>query len=271
MWQRFAERARRVVFFAQEEAERRGDKYVSTEHLLLGLVREEDNVASRILEELGIPTGRIRADMERQMAVGDPQTAEDIMLHPRGKRVIDLAHEESRRLQDPHIGTDHLLLGLIREGEGLASRVLTKLGATIDAVRAIVDQQRAPKPPAAKPPSIGELWEAMPPEERLPFQKDQGVPWSQVSPQLRTSISVCLTKKGIFPADNDLVYLSVTDGDNGVKHVRVGVRTVVYSAFTEYPAPPSEGEISDLEPPFKERETPPTTPDGSIDPPNNSH
>ncbi|MCC6730317.1 MAG: ATP-dependent Clp protease ATP-binding subunit [Chthonomonadales bacterium] len=135
MWQRFTERARRVVFFAQEEAGRLGENYVSTEHLLLGLVRENDSVAARILDRLGVSLGRIRSEIERQVARGDGRLGQDMQLTPRAKRVIDLAYDEARQLNNNYIGTEHLLLGLIREGEGLAGRVLAKLGVDLERTR----------------------------------------------------------------------------------------------------------------------------------------
>src|SRR5947209_8857979 len=135
MWQRFTERARRVVFFAQEEAGRLGENYVSTEHLLLGLVRENDSVAARILDRLGVSLGRIRSEIERQVTRGDGRLGQDMQLTPRAKRVIDLAYEEARQLNNNYIGTEHLLLGLVREGDGLGGRVLVKLGADLDRTR----------------------------------------------------------------------------------------------------------------------------------------
>lgn len=135
MWQRFTERARRVVFFAQEEANRLGENYVSTEHLLLGLVRENDSVAARILDRLGVSLSRIRAEVERQVSRGDGRLGQDMQLTPRAKRVIDLAYDEARQLNNNYIGTEHLLLGLIREGDGLAGRVLQKLGVDLERTR----------------------------------------------------------------------------------------------------------------------------------------
>src|SRR5512132_2296020 len=135
MWQRFTERARRVVFFAQEEAGRLGENYVSTEHLLLGLVRESDSVAARILERMGVSLNRIKSEVERQVTRGDGRLGQDMQLTPRAKRVIDLAYDEARQLNNNYIGTEHLLLGLIREGEGLAGRVLAKLGVDLDRTR----------------------------------------------------------------------------------------------------------------------------------------
>ena len=135
MWQRFTERARRVVFFAQEEAGRLGENYVSTEHLLLGLVRENDSVAARILDRMGVSMGRVRSEIERQVTRGDGRLGQDMQLTPRAKRVIDLAYDEARNLNNNYIGTEHLLLGLIREGEGLAGRTLQKLGVDLERTR----------------------------------------------------------------------------------------------------------------------------------------
>jgi len=135
MWQRFTERARKVVFYAQEEAQKFGEGYVSTEHLLLGLVRESDSVAARVLERLGVSLARIRSEVEKQLPRGDARASQDMTLTPRAKRVIDLAYDEARNLNNNYIGTEHLLLGLIREGDGLAGRVLAKLGVELERAR----------------------------------------------------------------------------------------------------------------------------------------
>ena len=135
MWQRFTERARSVVFYAQEEAGNLGENYVSTEHLLLGLVRENDSVAARILDRLGISLRRIRSEIERQVVRGESRVGQDMQLTPRAKRVIDLSYDEARALDNNYIGTEHLLLGLIREGDGVAGKVLTLLGADFEQTR----------------------------------------------------------------------------------------------------------------------------------------
>src|SRR5918998_1575949 len=132
MWHRFTEKARRIVFFAQEEAARLGESYVGTE---LGLLRDQASVAGRILEKLGVSPEQIRADIERQITRGHGNLGQDMQLTPRAKRVIDLAYEEARQLNNNYIGTEHLLLGLIREGDGLAARVLVKLGADLERAR----------------------------------------------------------------------------------------------------------------------------------------
>ena len=148
MWQRFTERARRVVFFAQEEAGRLGENYVSSEHLLLGLVRENDTVAARVLEQVGVSLGRIRSEIERQVARGDGRLGQDMQLTPRAKRVIDLAYDEARQLNNNYIGTEHLLLGLIREAEGLAGRILFNLGVNLEHTRNVVMQLQDAEPGA---------------------------------------------------------------------------------------------------------------------------
>src|SRR6266851_3465573 len=135
MWQRFTERARQVVFFAQEEAARLGENYVGTEHLLLGLVREDDSVGARILQRLGISLESVRSEVFQQVTRGQGNLGQDMLLTPRAKKVIDLSYDEARQLNNNYLGTEHLLLGLIREGDGLASRVLVKLGADLERTR----------------------------------------------------------------------------------------------------------------------------------------
>ena len=168
MWQRFTERARKVVFFAQEEAQKFGEGYVSTEHLLLGVCREEDSVAARVLGMCGIGLSRIRQEVEKQLPQGDARPSQDMTLTPRAKRVIDLAYDEARNLNNNYIGTEHLLLGLIREGDGLAGRVLAKLGVELEKARkdvmALQDQEtRENSSSGARPsPQTPGDWKAAP-------------------------------------------------------------------------------------------------------------
>lgn len=126
------------MFYAQEEAQRFQTQYVSTEHLLLGLVREPDNVAMRVLDRLGVDPERIRAETERQIPQGAGNGQDGLTLTPRAKRCIDLAYQEARNLNDDYIGTEHLLLGLVAEAEGLAGRVLSKLGIDLERCRRTV-------------------------------------------------------------------------------------------------------------------------------------
>jgi ATP-dependent Clp protease ATP-binding subunit ClpC len=135
MWVRFTERARRVVFFAQEEAGRLGENYVSAEHLLLGLAREHDTVAARILETLGVTLEAIRTEIERQVSQGEGRSSAEMQLTPCAKAVIDYSYEEARLVESDFIGTEHLLLGMIREETGLAGRVLARLGIALEPAR----------------------------------------------------------------------------------------------------------------------------------------
>lgn len=131
MWQRFTDRARRVVQYAQEEAMRCGVNYIGTEHLLLGLVREGESVAARILERLGVSLGRVRAEVEKHVQrAPHPQrvSPQEMTLTPRARRVLELAMDEARQMNHNYVGTEHILLGLIREREGLAAQILAKLG-----------------------------------------------------------------------------------------------------------------------------------------------
>jgi ATP-dependent Clp protease ATP-binding subunit ClpC len=132
---RFTKRARRVLSLAQEEAQRLNHNYIGTEHLLLGLIREENGVAVRVLRELGVDPRQIRERVERTVGRGQRASYGKLSLTPRTKRVIELAVDEARRLGHHYIGTEHLLLGLVREGEGVAVDVLKGLGVSLDKVR----------------------------------------------------------------------------------------------------------------------------------------
>lgn len=134
-WQRFTERARRVIYFAQEEARRLGENYVSTEHLLLGLLRESASTAVKVLQQMGVSPDQLRMEVERQTSRGEARAGQETLLTPRAKRVIDLAYDEARYLNDIYVGTEHLLLGLIREGEGLAGRVLKQMRVDLEHAR----------------------------------------------------------------------------------------------------------------------------------------
>ncbi|MDI6781345.1 MAG: ATP-dependent Clp protease ATP-binding subunit [bacterium] len=136
MFERFTERARRVLGLAQEEAKRLGHDYVGTEHMLLGLVREGEGVAAEVISNLGISLESIRIEVEKVAPKGSEMlTYGDVPFTPHAKRVLELSVEEARRLGHNYIGTEHLLLGLIREGEGIGSRVLINLGINLDTVR----------------------------------------------------------------------------------------------------------------------------------------
>ncbi|HEX5504639.1 MAG TPA: ATP-dependent Clp protease ATP-binding subunit [Thermomicrobiales bacterium] len=137
---KFTERARRVLTLAQEEAQRFNHNYIGTEHLLLGLVREGDGVAARVLNNLGVQLPKVRSAVEFIIGRGESMIMGEIGLTPRAKKVIELAVDEARRLNHHYIGTEHLLLGLVREGEGIAAGVLESLGVSLEKVRAQVMQ-----------------------------------------------------------------------------------------------------------------------------------
>src|SRR5213082_4292254 len=132
---KFTERARRVLTLAQEEAQRFNHNYIGTEHLLLGLVREGDGVAAKVLNNLGVELSKVRSAVEFIIGRGEKSISGEIGLTPRAKKVIELAVEEARRLNHSYIGTEHLLLGLVREGEGIAAGVLESLGVSLEKVR----------------------------------------------------------------------------------------------------------------------------------------
>ena len=141
MFGRFTERAQRVIVLSQEEARRLGHNVVGTEHILLGLIAEGEDVAARSLLSLGISIDQVRGEVERIIGRGEQPTEGPIGFTPRSKRVLELAFDEARRLGHTYIGTEHLLLGLIREGEGVAAQVLHNLGADLERVRAQVTSQ----------------------------------------------------------------------------------------------------------------------------------
>jgi ATP-dependent Clp protease ATP-binding subunit ClpA len=153
MWQRFTESARKTVFYAQEEAGRLGEHNVSTEHLLLGLMREQNTVATRLLDRLGIDSRQVTSEVKKRAVRGKGNLKAEMQLTPRAKRVIDLSYAEIQRLGDNYIGTEHLLLGMIAEAEGLAGRVLISLGATLDRTREALAQLRLTSP-AESPPQF---------------------------------------------------------------------------------------------------------------------
>jgi ATP-dependent Clp protease ATP-binding subunit ClpC len=141
MFERFTDRARRVVVLAQEEARALGHSYIGTEHILLGILRESDGVGARALESLGISLAAVRVQVEEIIGQGDPSMLPShIPFTPRAKKVLELSLREALQLGHNYIGTEHILLGLIREGEGVAAQVLVKLGADLNRVRQQVIQ-----------------------------------------------------------------------------------------------------------------------------------
>ncbi|MDR0283443.1 MAG: ATP-dependent Clp protease ATP-binding subunit [Propionibacteriaceae bacterium] len=135
MFERFTDRARRVVILAQDEARAMNHNYVGTEHVLLGLIHEGEGVAAKALGQLGITLEAARAEVEEIIGKGSQAPAGHIPFTARAKRVLELSLREALQLNHPYIGTEHILLGLLREGEGVAAQVLIKLGADLNQVR----------------------------------------------------------------------------------------------------------------------------------------
>ena len=140
MFERFTDRARRVVVLAQEEARMLSHNYIGTEHILLGLIHEGDGIAAKALESLGVSLEAVRAQVEEDIGPGQQAPSGHIPFTPRAKTVLELSLREALQLGHNYIGTEHILLGLIREGEGVASQVLHKLGADLNRVRQQVIQ-----------------------------------------------------------------------------------------------------------------------------------
>src|SRR5260221_5394077 len=135
MFERFTERARQVVVRAQEEARTLKHNYIGTEHILLGLLREEEGLAARVLESLDITVERVRAQVVRIVGSGEEVTSGQIPFTPRAKKVLELALREALSLGHNYIGTEHILLGLVRENEGVAARILLDFDADSDKIR----------------------------------------------------------------------------------------------------------------------------------------
>ncbi len=166
-FEKFSERARKVLILAQEEAQRFNHNYIGTEHILLGLVREGEGVAAKVLTNLGVELSKVRQAVEFIIGRGEHSGTREasLTLTPRAKKVVELAVDEARRLDHHYIGTEHLLLGLLREGEGVAAGVLESLGVSLEKARAEVNrvlsqttpQAHAGPRPATRTPTLDQL------------------------------------------------------------------------------------------------------------------
>ena len=149
-FEKFTERARKVLTLAQEETHRLNHNSIGTEHLLLGLVREGDGVAARVLSDMGVDLPRARVALDQLVGRGESMVVGEVGLTPRAKKAIELAVAEARRLNHHSIGTEHLLLGLIRERDGTAMGVLQTLGIDPEALRSRVDERLSRSPEASE-------------------------------------------------------------------------------------------------------------------------
>ncbi len=175
MFQLFTDRARRVVVLAQEEARTLEHNYIGTEHILLGLVHEGDGIAAKVLVGLGIELEAVRQQVEQVIGRGTEAPAGHIPFTPRAKKVLELSLRESKQLGHGYIGTEHILLGLVREGEGVAAQVLTKMGADLNRVRSEVTLVLR----GASGPAAGDI--ALSPEQPMRRLLTGGVRGAQMS------------------------------------------------------------------------------------------
>jgi ATP-dependent Clp protease ATP-binding subunit ClpC len=135
MWEPFTQRAQRSIVLAQEEAQRLGNHEIGTEHILLGIIAEGGSIAVEVLKSLGVDLATARREVEANVVRDDKTVPKEMVFTPRAKRVIELAFEEARQLSHNYIGTETILLGIIREADGLGARVLENLGVDADEVR----------------------------------------------------------------------------------------------------------------------------------------
>ena len=155
MFERFTEKAIKVIMLAQEEARRLGHNFVGTEQVLLGLIGEGTGVAAKTLKSMGVNLKDARTEVEKIIGRGSGFVAVEIPFTPRAKRVLELSWDEARQLGHNYIGTEHLLLGLIREGEGVAARVLENLGVDLNKVRSNVVKMLGESKPSGSGSSSG--------------------------------------------------------------------------------------------------------------------
>jgi ATP-dependent Clp protease ATP-binding subunit ClpC len=156
MFERFTDRARNVVVLAQQEARLLKHNYIGTEHILLGLVRESDGLAAKALESLGIGLEAVREQVEEIIGRGQKSPSGNISFTPRGKKVLELSLREALQFGHNYIGTEHILLGIIREGEGVAAQVLVNLGGDLKTVRQQVIQLLKEKPTTEELPQAAQ-------------------------------------------------------------------------------------------------------------------
>jgi ATP-dependent Clp protease ATP-binding subunit ClpC len=151
MFERFTERARQVVVLAQDEARVLRHNYIGTEHLLLGLLREEEGIAARVLGEFGVTVDEVRAQVGRIVGQGDEVTTGQIPFTPRAKKVLELSLREAQATGHNYIGTEHVLLGLVRENSGVAARILLDFNADAETIRGVIIGMLSGMPAGRKP------------------------------------------------------------------------------------------------------------------------
>jgi hypothetical protein len=214
VFERFTERARQVVVYAQEEARELRHTYIGTEHVLLGLLREQEGLAARVLESLGLSLERTRAQVVRIVSSGEEFVAGQIPFTPRAKKVFELALREALSLSHDYIGTEHILLGLVRENEGVAARILLDFDADPEKVRnTVLRMLSGPAGRAAATAGVAATIEARarppgarifpsppPPRPALDWQR-ANVLWRPEGLELRVPLSLNEGATAAFAAD----------------------------------------------------------------------
>jgi ATP-dependent Clp protease ATP-binding subunit ClpC len=180
VFERFTERARQVIVLAQDEARLLRHNYIGTEHILLGLLREERGLAARVLGSLDVTLEEVRSQVARIVGQGDEVATGMIPFTPRAKKVLELSLREAKRLRHNYIGTEHILLGVARENQGVASRLLLDLGADGERVRAAVLDMLSGGPARGDAPAAHDL------RQRVGFD----MPWSRLRPSFGTAYVV---------------------------------------------------------------------------------
>ncbi len=223
MWQRFTERAKQAIFFAQQEAVRWKQAEVSAEHLVLALTRNTDNVARRILVKTRCAPGRLRVGLESEMEIGDATPSDRYVLSSSGKQVIDQGYLAARRLNDNYLGTEHLLLGACADAESRTARILAKCGIELDDLYQIVEEMHIQN---AGP--LGSAKQAVPLLKRLPAEQwkqltEDGLPFAVLPDEIRDSLEQMvfkgLTPNGLFFSFEDsLVRVTEVSQADGIHY-----------------------------------------------------
>ncbi len=216
MFERFTDRARRVVVLAQEEARRLNHDYIGTEHVLLGLIHEGEGVAAKALESLDVSLEAVRSEVEAIIGRGPDIPTGHIPFTPRAKKVLELSLREALQLGHNYIGTEHIVLGLIREGEGVGAQVLTKLGATLGKVREeVIGLLSGPEPIPEE--GTGMRWER-PPDMHLSRRSNAAI-------VLADEIAEKRGRRSIEPEDLLRALLALAMGDPKMREMlrEVGV------------------------------------------------
>jgi ATP-dependent Clp protease ATP-binding subunit ClpA len=243
---KFTEGARQVLTLGQEEAQRFNHNYIGTEHLLLALCRAQDSVATRVLSNLGVELRKVRSAVEFIIGRGDRAVLGEIGLTPRSKKVIELAVDEARRLKHTYIGTEHLLLGLVREGEGIAAGVLESLGANLERVRAeterLLGEGFRDETPAAPTPAARRLLGQVQPEQPFAEGLALGMALSETSRGVIEQAMVEMHELGDSRIKPEHLLLALLRHDFGVigeafqraGSDMVGIRNALEAAIREH-------------------------------------